>query len=957
MAKVFVRIHHFSTFALLILFALIRHKNACPFQVRAFCACIDHVDGVQLNCTAPGRAATNSSGQVDKFGPQQQNGGGVIQLMQVLRSSQAHLGLLKVLSIHSSSINVLTNNFFSGLYIRRLELTNCEIEIVEKGALGGLESVLQELAINGNPIKEIWPETIAGLHSLVRLDLSNNSIDELKAEHSLPRMPKLTDIDLSHNRISAVHKTFFDGVKGTLQTINIGHNIIDEVPASAIRGFRMLMALHLHNNLLHGTLPALSFMNLPVLSLLNLAGNQISAIHRQAFLNVPMLRYLYLSANRLTQIQPFQLSSFERLEMLDLSNNWIEVIENDSFAGLPSLRQLYLGENHIKSIESFAFSQNASIAVLILEQNWLLEVTKDAFRSLKQLQQLSLKSNKIRSVDVAAFQGNPSMVMLDLSRNELIDLAPGTFLSQLNLLLVDLSFNKIVRTPFGAFGRRIATVLLQENPLVCVEQIHMLQQGTGVFIPNNEDVICGKTSTISTTKSTKDSASESPSIDQVEDSTLEEAEEESAFVQQKGTLPPKGSSDELADSVDPTNNGYQTGRMPNIRPIRVGPQQPQQTPAPSIVSSSSSTTRTIMSARNAEELSHFSVDENEIAQQINNKMITSAPNQLNEKTQKSSEEDSPEAERASELDKQTVTDTVTTDSVASVSLTTVDPRNNPAVIYPHPVPFLSSGPKLHTAHSINNDENGNPVLTLPPSIVMAAGGGEQILSRPNVDGEENAEKEAGSDDKEHGHNSGNVSKTTNDNGERGQKLEQFELRPHDGNELERNSAEIIGEDGKFTEGKFEEEESGINVGNSRQKSNGKPLPTAVIVICMSTVGVVMLAVFVGMCVAKKRQIRAHSAGRASDLHSLQHSPNSNAYMSAAVAARAAQLNGLIYTPTRADSGTIQRTLERGGPMCRSRSNSVNGAGGAMPMSRMTPVQQDDIYGWIYSHHAYNSYAK
>uniref|UniRef100_A0A914HVJ4 Uncharacterized protein n=1 Tax=Globodera rostochiensis TaxID=31243 RepID=A0A914HVJ4_GLORO len=72
---------------------------------------------------------------------------------------------------------------------------------------------------------------------------------------------------------------------------------------------------------------------------------------------------------------------------------------------------------------------------------------------------------------------------------------------------------------------------------------------------------------------------------------------------------------------------------------------------------------------------------------------------------------------------------------------------------------------------------------------------------------------------------------------------------------ERNSAEIIGEDGKFTEGKFEEEESGINVGTSRQKSNGKPLPTAVIVICMSTVGFVMLAVFVGMCVAKKRQIR------------------------------------------------------------------------------------------------------
>jgi Leucine-rich repeat (LRR) protein len=68
---------------------------------------------------------------------------------------------------------------------------------------------------------------------------------------------------------------------------------------------------------------------------------------------------------------------------------------------------------------------------------------------------------KLRSIDAGAFQGNPALVMLDLSRNELIDLAPATFLSQLNLLLVDLNHNRIIRTPFGAFGRRVATVLLQ----------------------------------------------------------------------------------------------------------------------------------------------------------------------------------------------------------------------------------------------------------------------------------------------------------------------------------------------------------------------------------------------------------------------------------------------------------------------------------------------------------------
>jgi hypothetical protein len=68
---------------------------------------------------------------------------------------------------------------------------------------------------------------------------------------------------------------------------------------------------------------------------------------------------------------------------------------------------------------------------------------------------------QLRSIDAAAFQSNPGLVMLDLSHNELMDLAPATFLSQLNLLLVDLSHNRMLRTPFGAFGRRVATVLLQ----------------------------------------------------------------------------------------------------------------------------------------------------------------------------------------------------------------------------------------------------------------------------------------------------------------------------------------------------------------------------------------------------------------------------------------------------------------------------------------------------------------
>lgn len=82
--------------------------------------------------------------------------------------------------------------------------------------------------------------------------------------------------------------------------------------------------------------------------------------------------------------------------------------------------------------------------------------------------------------------------MLDLAKNQLTEIAPTTFLAQLNLLLVDLSENKLPKTPYSAFNSRVGTVLLKENPLVCTENLHMLQQGTGVYVRDSPDIICGR---------------------------------------------------------------------------------------------------------------------------------------------------------------------------------------------------------------------------------------------------------------------------------------------------------------------------------------------------------------------------------------------------------------------------------------------------------------------------------
>ncbi|VDK45159.1 unnamed protein product, partial [Cylicostephanus goldi] len=106
---------------------------------------------------------------------------------------------------------------------------------------------------------------------------------------------------------------------------------------------------------------------------------------------------------------------------------------------------------------------------------------------------------QISSVHQNAFYNAPSIVMIDLSDNQLFDLPPSTFIAQLNLQMIDLRNNKIIRTPYAAFNRRIGTVFLQENPLVCTEKVHMLQDGVAVFIATSEDLVCGAKTTTTTT--------------------------------------------------------------------------------------------------------------------------------------------------------------------------------------------------------------------------------------------------------------------------------------------------------------------------------------------------------------------------------------------------------------------------------------------------------------------------
>ncbi|CAJ0955159.1 unnamed protein product, partial [Mesorhabditis belari] len=754
--------------------------HPCPQAVLTLCRCEDLHNGVSLDCS-----------KSDAF-----------NVVQILRANQAHLGLIQSLNLQEANLRLIPASFFDGLYIKRLDLSHNNIESFDKNAFAGVKPIMQDLFVHHNNLSTVPVSALQSLKTLLRLDLSNNSIVDLGAESALPALPKLMELNLGSNRIMSIHKTTFENIKNSVQSINLGHNNLTTVPASAIRGFKLLQALHIHHN--HITaLDNLVFMNLPVLNLLNLASNNISEIRPQAFLNVPNLRYLYLTDNQIINVDSQQFAAFDHLEMLDMTNNHIEKISRNSFSNLPELRQLYLGSNRIEEIEQDAFA-NSSIAILILANNKLTKINAGQFRFLPNIQQISFKNNQISSINPNAFFEIPSLVMIDLSQNSLTELPVSVFESQLGLLLIDLSKNQIIRTPYSAFNRRVGTVLLQENPLVCTEKVHMIQDGVGVYVSDSEDLVCGGTPKaphkiiISSTQKPKES-------------------EQSSFLQET-KISLKSASN---PSIEPAEEVQERSRSDfrNNNQIRKHPISAHPIPTHENVPNRPMNSLNMMPPmlvngveRNTQRNHvHEEIDEPMEEPKEEEGQREELPAQTHQ--YHSTDASQQEPERAEEPEQP-----IRTTPVPKLPRRYTDIADNPNIIHPFPVPFLKRGPNMSKSSRVTFDHENKTMIvtgddmnrtiiaipTLPPSIILH----RRIPNNPEI----------------------------NQNKVEDKRIEQFPLAPVMSKEVS-------------TEHPYELE------GSEKGSWSRLTSPTTIITICLSVVALVMVTVFVGLCIAKHRNIQ------------------------------------------------------------------------------------------------------
>ena len=354
-------------------------------------------------------------------------------------------------------------------------------------------SGLKILNMYGNKIASIDQDTFAGTEAnLEYVDMGYNSIEQVAANLRLPALKylnlaenKLTDIDgafnllstlnvliLRENGIEKVTKSTFSGMDNLI-SVDLSQNFIREV-APGVFSNSYLNEVNISGNLLK-ELEAETFINLPILEVLDISHNNLIDIAKGAFDSIPRLKRLYLHHNRLSSYKGDFFANMDNdtdLHTLDLSYNELTYLYPESFdihpqlsivnfshnkfsffptqfiRGLKYLRKLQLNDNLIKTLEDGGYANMRMLEELNLSNNELTSISGTAFQNSSQLQRIDLSHNRISMLKSDTFLGTIRL-LVDLSHNNLTDMARGMFQRPkvMRLQSIDLSYNKFTRIP------------------------------------------------------------------------------------------------------------------------------------------------------------------------------------------------------------------------------------------------------------------------------------------------------------------------------------------------------------------------------------------------------------------------------------------------------------------------------------------------------------------------------
>nr|XP_039250277.1 protein artichoke-like [Styela clava] len=466
----------------------------------------------------------------------------------VVPNSTEHLNLA-----YNKLTNLKQQDFINLPKLRIFIASDNEISSIENNNFANLD-LLEQIHLNrnslGGTIGSTW---FSFLKRLTELRLDDNHIVDISNE-SFVDLESLQILEMSKNAMTSLQQPMFDGL-AQLVYLNLGANRINAVNEDSFVNLTNLAYLYLNDNYLTTIPPNLLETNTKLIYL-DLGGNSFSVIHKQflfsnsieilkmekgyntdlengSFVGLPNLRVLRLAGSYISNIanlafspdmiDEFQSYNKSKLLTLDLGYNLLKDIPVDSFAELESLQTLGLNDNLFSeipvrndNIEPFlpnmetlylshtpvsqipensfishlsnlmglimndcnfenipieALKSNSKLGYLVLDRNPIIQIS-EKFSQLKNLVQLQLSDTQsLSTVSEIAFKNLTKLETLKLSGGKITNLGSLTFADLVNLEVIDLSNNNLTQPDSQWFSsinpNEVKSINLQDNPWVC----------------------------------------------------------------------------------------------------------------------------------------------------------------------------------------------------------------------------------------------------------------------------------------------------------------------------------------------------------------------------------------------------------------------------------------------------------------------------------------------------------
>lgn len=291
-----------------------------------------------------------------------------------------------------------------------------------------------------------------------RIQATNLPLTALNASHNqlthfqLARMPNLTDIDFSFNKLTSLKSADFDG-SFQLSAINFSNNAISILEPSVFAKHRFLSTLDLSHNKIVKLDRSLLMNNLKM-QFLNIRHNPLAHFNFNIFspnvksivVRLPSrsietldvscrrtnclfnrfdeedyfenLQHFNISGNQFGNLFAFFEKLGENVRTMDLSRNFVNELNGTALKKLTNLKQLRISHANLSQIEADAFDHQPKLKLLDLSYNRLgNEDTSFLFRSFLNLETLNLEGNQFTAIDFVVPDRFPNLTALHISRN------------------------------------------------------------------------------------------------------------------------------------------------------------------------------------------------------------------------------------------------------------------------------------------------------------------------------------------------------------------------------------------------------------------------------------------------------------------------------------------------------------------------------------------------------------